>query len=162
MKIHAKITAVMMCLFLHIVILKGQENLEISKIFSEFGKLEGSTLVQLGTDVLDKNTKINFYKSLALPRTSEAEIRIDMALEIDCLNGEKIVESKKNGMVETAYYVLVKERGNGEYRYVLYKNKSKKIYLIYLKGDFPPQELEAELEKLKDLFIFVNKKRIKL
>jgi hypothetical protein len=34
--------------------------------------------------------------------------------------------------------------------------------LIYIRGAFPPSRLEKELDGLKDLFIEVNNKRLKL
>ncbi len=121
-----------------------------------------SVLVTLSTDVLSKNSNISFYKSLVMPENTERALACARALEKDMKGGTKLFESQKNGKLETAYYVLKLDSKNKTYEYLLYKNKSKKLTLVYLKGDFPPQQLEQELDKLKDLFIYVNKKRIKL
>ena len=76
--------------------------------------------------------------------------------------GNKITEVVKNGKVETGTYMLKTAKDNETYEYILYKNKSKKVSVVYLKGNFSPDQLEKELNKLKDLFIYVNNKRLKL
>jgi hypothetical protein len=73
-----------------------------------------------------------------------------------------LMESKKDGKVESATYALGKDSNSSAYEYILFTHKSKKMTLIYLKGNFSPEQLESELNKLKDLFIKVNNKRIKL
>ncbi len=149
-----------LCLFA--VSIAARDKLKTDKIFEKYGMLDGSVLVELSTDVLAKNTKISFYKSMIMPEEKEAVQEIMTAIEEDTKEGLKIMESAKNGKVETGYYYLTPEKDRKTKEYILYKNKSKKITLIYLKGDFKPDRLEEELDKLKDLFIYVNKRRIKL
>jgi len=149
-------------LFLSLFSIKAQQNLNINSVFANYGMKEESILVELSTDVLSNNTKISFYKSLVMPESTISENDCMEAIKRDLTGGAKLIESVKNGKVETGYYVLKHDPKDKEYEYILYKNKSKKITLVYLKGNFPPQKLEQELDKLKDLFIYVNKKRIKL
>jgi hypothetical protein len=66
------------------------------------------------------------------------------------------MESRKDGKVEAASYVLGKENNRQEYEYILFSIRSMKMTLIYIRGRFPPKQLEPELNKLKDLFIKVN------
>ena len=149
-------------LFLSSISVNAQQNLKINSIFNNYGMKEESILVELSTDVLSNNTKISFYKSLVMPESAIRENDCMEAIKQDLTEGFKLIESIKDGKIETGYYVLKHYKDNKEYEYILYKNKSKKITLVYLKGNFPPQKLEPELDKLKDLFIYVNKKRIKL
>ncbi|MCL1937637.1 MAG: hypothetical protein FWF52_04485 [Candidatus Azobacteroides sp.] len=72
------------------------------------------------------------------------------------------MESKKDGKIETGYYCIEKKDDSPFFQYILFSQKNRKMTLIYLRGDFPPSQLEEELHKLKDLFIKVNNKRIKL
>jgi len=154
-------------LFLSILLLsafsiQAQKGLKINTVFETYGMKEGSILVELSKDVLSNNTKISYYKSLVMPESLVRENDCMEAINIDLKGGAKLMESQKNGKVETGYYTLKHDKKNNTYEYILYKNKSKKLTLVYLKGNFPPQKLENELDKLKDLFIYVNKKRIKL
>jgi hypothetical protein len=84
------------------------------------------------------------------------------SIQNDLKNGRILMESRKNGEVESGYYCLTKQNNAKEYEYILFTNKSKKMTLIYIRGHFLPNRLEHELDKLKKLFIKVNNKQIKL
>jgi hypothetical protein len=146
----------------------AQETLNIEKIFSEYGKREGSILIELAKDVLGDNTRISRYKSLIIPSdsiileaTAEA-IRADFVKRGRYGNGVIINESKKNGKLQSATYLLGRDDNSSTHEYLLFANKSKKLTLIYIRGNFSYKKLDSELDKLKDLFIEVNNKRIKL
>jgi len=140
----------------------AQEDLNIESLFNDYGKKEGSVLIELAKDVLGNHTRISHYKSLIFSPSSEAVKEVEDAIQKDIEYGSKLMESKKDGKLEAAYYYLGKEENASFHEYILYKNKSGKVTLIYVKGKFPPEQLEKELGKLKDLFIKVNNKRIKL
>lgn len=140
----------------------AQKDLAIEKIFSHYGKQKGATLVDLSTDVLSENTKIIRYKSLLTSSKKELVDATFKAIQADVKKGSKIAETSKDGHIELGYYCLSAKPSDETNEYILYKNKSNKLVLIYLKGNFPPQQLEDELDTLKDLFIYVNKKRVKL
>ncbi|PXV62244.1 hypothetical protein CLV62_12167 [Dysgonomonas alginatilytica] len=140
----------------------AQSHLNIKDVFDLYGKQGGSVLVQLSTDVLSQGSKITFYKSLITDESVEKNRLIWEAMEADIKNGTKISELKKDGKIESGTYYLKTNSSSKTNEYILYKNKSRKITLVYLQGDFPPQQLEYELKKLKDLFIYVNNKRLKL
>jgi len=140
----------------------AQKDLNIATIFDDYGKLEGSILIELAKDVLGNNTKIEHYKSLIILPTSENKEAIEEAIQKDIEGSKKIMETRKDGKIETAYYCLKKKKNSSGYQYILFNSRDEKMTLIYVKGDFPPSKLEKELETLKDLFIKINNKRIKL
>lgn len=145
----------------------AQDHLNIKSIFERYGKQKGSVLVQLSTDVLSQgNSKVTFYKSLITEINDETDRTkqqaIIEALEKDIKFGDKISEIKKGGKLELGNYSFKVKNSNNTYDYILFKRKSKQLTLIYMRGDFPPDKLDRELKKLKDLFIYVNNKRIKL
>ncbi|MDR3226701.1 MAG: hypothetical protein LBT56_03410 [Prevotellaceae bacterium] len=140
----------------------AQKNLNIEKIFENYGKQDGSILIELAQDVLKNNTKINRYKSMIIDFDSQIADLCTAAIEKDVKNGNIMMELKKDGKTETAYYCLSKNNDNPNYEYILFTNKNQKITLIYLRGVFEPKQLEKELNELQSLFIKVNNKRIKL
>ena len=139
----------------------AQNNLNIETIFQDHGKQKGAVLIELAKDVLSGHTQISRYKSLILPSDTGVVNATINAIQKDLKNGKILMENKKDGKIETGYYSL-KRQNSTDYEYILFTDKSQKMTLIYLKGTFPPDQLEDELNKLKDLFIKVNNKRIKL
>jgi hypothetical protein len=140
----------------------AQTNLEVDKIFETYGKQKGAILIELSTDILAGHTQMKLYKSFTIASNDPLIAATTTAIENDIEGGMKLIETLKNGKIETGYYYLKRKNGSSMYEYILYKEKSKKMTLIYIRGSFSPQQLEIELSKLKSLFIYVNKKRIKL
>jgi hypothetical protein len=140
----------------------AQKDLNIETLFNEYGKKEGSILIELGKDVLSDHTAIRYYKSLILNAEAEQAEAIEAAVSEDAKNGSQLMKSVKDGRTEMAAYCLARKAGTTVYEYILFSNKGKKMTLIYLNGHFSPDRLEDELENLKDLFIQVNNKQIKL
>jgi hypothetical protein len=147
---------------------QAQDGLNIEKIFKDYGKREGSALIELAKDVLGDNTKIDRYKSLiiapdtVLLKATRKAINADFVKNGHYGNGIVMMESKKDGKIESASYALGKDENSANYEYILFTVKSKKMTLIYIRGNFPPKQLESELDKLKNLFIKANNKQIKL
>ncbi|MDR2126436.1 MAG: DUF6108 family protein [Prevotellaceae bacterium] len=142
--------------------INAQKNLNIEAIFESYGKQEGAVLIELAKDVLENHTKINRYKSMIIPYDPKIADICTNAVKADIKDGIVIMESTKGGKIETAYYCLKKNDNNTDYEYILFTKKNRKITLIYLKGNFQPHKLESELNTLKNLFITVNNKQIKL
>ncbi|MDR2804692.1 MAG: hypothetical protein LBB85_03490 [Dysgonamonadaceae bacterium] len=140
----------------------AQKDLDIAAIFDEYGRQEGAILIELGKDVLGDHTRIKHYKSLIVPSDTAMVRMTEAAIDRDTQDGLKILESKKNGKIESISCCLKKDKKAPEYEYILYSCQSRKMTLIYVRGNFPPEELENELSKLKNLFIKVNNKRLKL
>jgi hypothetical protein len=131
----------------------------VKDIFQNYGKRKGSTFIDLGKAVLGSHTKICRYKSLIFPADT-ALVNV-IANEIRANYRETLMESMKDGQFETGYYYM-KNPNSSEYAYILFTNKSQIITLVYIVGTFPPDKLNNELDKLKDLFITVNNKQVKL
>ena len=140
----------------------AQKDLNISSIFDEYGKQEGSILIELGKDVLGYRTHIKRYKSLMLPSDTVMVRVTKEAISQDAKEGRKLFESRKDGKIEELSYCLKKDGQTPDYEYILFSNKSRKMTLIYVRGNFPPERLDSELRRLKNLFIKVNNKQIKL
>jgi hypothetical protein len=152
----------MLCFLLACLSAGAQKRLNIEVVFENYGKKEGSILIELSKDALGNYTKINRYQSLIINSDPGIADICAMAIINDIKDGSIMLESKKGGKIETAYYCLKKDENVDEYEYILFTNKKQKITLIYLKGDFKPKFLETELNRLKNLFIKVNNKQIKL
>lgn len=149
-------------LWLPALAVQAQQGLSIDSVFNEYGRKDGSILIELAKDVLGQRTRITKYKSLIREGDAGAYEVVMDAIEKDLESGMKLMESKKDGKIESGYYCLKKEPDSSIYEYILFKNKSDKLTLVYVRGNFSPLELEKELAKLKDLFIKVNNKRIRL
>ncbi|MDR1523769.1 MAG: hypothetical protein LBS79_00740 [Tannerella sp.] len=151
----------LLCLLAACGFVNAQKGLHIDAVFNDYGKQKGTVFIELEKDVLGHHTRISRYKSLTTPCDPEI-IRVTLdAIRTDLKNGKILMESQKDGITETGYYHPAK-KDDSEEEYILFSAKSKKMTLIYIRGAFPPSQLEKELYKLKDLFIKVNNKRIKL
>ena len=162
MNILRKITGLSICLF--VCLATGAQNkLHIEKLFDDYGKREGSILIELGKDVLGTHTQITYYKSLIISADSQMEKIIRETIQKDIVEGKMLIESTRNGVVDKAYYYYPEnKKGNSSYEYILFTMQKTKMTLVLVKGNFPPDQLQDELEKLKKLFIKVNNERIKL
>ena len=136
----------------------AQKDLDIGTIFDEYGKREGSILIELGKDVLGNHTRIKRYKSLMIPLDTTMLRATKEAIRNDTKDGKTLFESRKDGEIESVSYCLKKDAKTPEYEYILYSNKSRKMTLIYVSGNFPPEALDRELRRLKDLLIKVDNK----
>ena len=142
---------------------RAQEGRHAERLFGDYGKREGSVLIELAKDVLGGHTRISRYKSLIAPLNDVVLRETEQAVCEDLKDGgAPMMESRKDGKIEKACYHLGKRPDSGLHEYILLSAKSGKMTLIYLKGSFPPDRLEEEIGKLKNLFIKVNGKHIKL
>lgn len=138
--------------------LSSQNHLCVNEVFDSYGKREGSVFVQLASDVLSQGSNITLYKSLMMDSNTSREQGIQNCIKQDM--NSIISEVRKNGNIEAGSYLISYKEGISEF--ILYKNKNNKITVVYLKGNFSPKRLDSELKKLKDLFIYVNNKRLKI
>lgn len=154
-------TLVIFCLFQFFVLcVYGQNHLKTEDVFDKYQKKQGSLFVQLGKDVLSQGSKISLYKSLIIDEDPTVLADIRKAMESDTSQKLAITEVRSNGVLQSGSYFI--GTNNNENEYLLYKYKNKKITLVYLKGDFNSRNLDNELKKLKDLFIYINNKKIKI
>jgi hypothetical protein len=142
----------------------AQQGLNIEQIFRDYGKKEGSVQIELAKDVLGDHTKLNRYKSLIVLSNSIVldAMRKAMQTDFDDKGGSIIKKSLKDGKLIETTYCLKKNNRSPDYEYILFTVKEEKITLVYLRGEFPPDCLTNELQNLKNLFIEVNNKQLKL
>jgi len=142
---------------LAILPLLAQGNMSVKNVFDQYGKQKGSIMLQLSTDILSPKTNISFYKSLVTKQDDNIYGSIISALDDIALQGTRLTEIRKNGKLENAAYYMVTNKTGNEYDYFLFNYKNDQITLVYMKGKFSPKELDKELKKLKELFIYINK-----
>jgi hypothetical protein len=141
----------------------GQKDLHVNSLFRDYGRQHGAIMIELARDVLGNHTKIGFYKSMTVPAETDRVQLIEETVRRDVANGVTLMEYVRGGRIEKAYYLLERSGdATADYEYILFTNKSGRITLIYVTGNFTPAQLTDELDKLKDLFIKVNNKHIKL
>lgn len=88
---------------------------------------------------------ITFYKSLVMDYSTQKEQDILSYLKQDVTSIISEVKEWQNriGNISRGRQKKIKSTNTS------YKNKSNKITVVYLKGNFPPKKLDSELKKLK-------------
>jgi len=140
--------------------LLAQSNQQVKDVFDLYGKQKGAVMVQLSTDILASKSRITLYKSLVVNNDEDVRQSVSEILGNENLILKEISVVRKNGKTVNGVY-LMSESTTGKskvYEYLLY-NLSSKLTFVYLRGDFPPDDLDNELKKLKDLFIYLNKSK---
>lgn len=134
----------------------------VTQTLDQFGKQKGSVLVQLSQDVLSQGSNLTLYKSLIIDNIEDDKRRqvID-SLSASLHRWLPLSEIRKKGTIESGSYYIASPSHKGV-QYLLVKNSKKQLTVVYIQGDFAPGQLQAELKKLKDLFIYINNKRIKI
>ena len=118
----------------------AQKQLAINKIFKQYGKQKGSTMVVLSDDVI-KSYHLDFYKSITLPYDKKRSNEIQQSLETDKKLAKKIKEVISNGIIYSGYYQLPME-GKLKNRYILFKiSDNATATLIYMEGDIESEEI---------------------
>lgn len=118
----------------------AQKQLAINKIFEQYGKQKGSTMVVLSDDVI-KSYHLDFYKSITLPYDKKRSNEIQQSLEADKKLAKKIKEVISNGIIYSGYYQLPME-GKLKNRYILFKiSDNATATLIYMEGDIESEEI---------------------
>ena len=118
----------------------AQKQLAINKIFEQYGKQKGSTMVVLSDDVI-KSYHLDFYKSITLPYDKKSSEEIQQSLETDKKQAKKIKEVISNGIIYSGYYQLPMEN-KLKNRYILFKiSDNATATLIYMEGDIESEEI---------------------
>lgn len=156
-----KIILSLLCILLSLSVY-GQQQDKVTDVLSKHGKQKGSVLVQLSKDVLSKGSNLSLYKSLIIDNI-EQERREEILDELlPHLNRwENLSEVRKQGIIESGTYYISRADDKGN-QFLLIKNSKQQLTIIYIKGNFGVDQLQEELKKLKDLFIYINNKRIKI
>lgn len=139
-----------------------QDQAEIKTVFDKYERRKGTVAVQLSQDVLLQGCNLHLYKSLSF---GDIENEEKNSIIQNLLQKKKqysvISEVIKNGKIQSGSYSLGKNKNNKE-SYLLIKSNSNKLNIVYIVGDVAPNQLEKELKKLKQLFIYSNNKKINI
>jgi hypothetical protein len=155
-------------LLMAVASVNAQTELSVDTLFDDYERRQGSVLIDLTDDILCGHTRISRYKCLIMKSESDIMRRIEKAVRRDFIsrghygNGVIIKEIRKNGQLRNASYALGNDGTSPITEYILYSCRDDKITLVYLTGAFTSEKLTGELDKLKNLFIKVNNKQIKL
>ena len=158
-----KIKLVLICLILQSMgsLLMAQNYQSVTNVFDEYQKKKGSVSVHLTSDILSQGSKLTLYKSLSI-NDIQAEERSKILETLLSDKNRWITQSEvfKDGEIYSATYQLSKTNSKSEF--LLIKTRENKLTIIYLEGQFKPGNLDKELKKLKDLFIYINNEKTNL
>jgi len=125
--------------------LHAQKDLQISKVFEEYGKMKGVVLVELTDEVLG-NYNFTLFKSITIKDNPSTSKFIRECLKKDESGAKKIKQVVSNG-VPTSIYLQLPRKGKDN-RLILF-NESKtpfsQITLIYIET---PSDTEDVLKLL--------------
>lgn len=156
-----KIILILLCALSSLSAYSQQQD-KVTDVLNKYGKQKGSVLVQLSKDVLSKGSNMTLYKSLIIDKIEpekQQEILDELSPHLN--RWQNLSEVKKQGIIESGSYHISKADNIGN-QFLLIKNNKEQLTIIYLQGDFEADQLQKELKKLKDLFIYINNKRIKI
>lgn len=121
--------------------LNAQVDLEINKVFDQYGKQKGSVLVEMSREMLE-GYDFTYYKSIVTTDNKEAADLARRCLEIDQKGAKKVKRVVSNGVLSSIYLQLPKK---GEYfRLVLFNETTKperKMTLIYIESEKDSEEI---------------------
>lgn len=130
-------------------LLQAQNGLEIEKVFQQYGKNKGVTMVSL-TDREFGDYELALFKSITISGNASAADFIRKCLEKDQLGAKKVKQVMVNGKAQSIFLELPK---NGKLsRLVLFNEITKseqKLTLIYIESE----------ENSDDILKFILKKK---
>ncbi len=119
----------------------AQSDLEINKVFEQYGRQKGSVLVEMSREMLE-GYDFTYYKSIVTTDNKEAADLARRCLEIDQKGAKKVKRVVSNGVLSSIYLQLPKK---GEYfRLVLFNETTKperKMTLIYIESEKDSEEI---------------------
>jgi hypothetical protein len=129
--------------------LNAQQNLQISKVFDQYGKKKGVVMVQLTKEML-QDYDFSFFKSIVIKNDSEAIDFARKCIAIDQEGAKKIKQIVQSGEV-TSIVLQLSPKGS-ENRLILYNEslgEKKEITLIYI-------ESKIDVEKIMTMILKKN------
>jgi len=125
--------------------LYAQKDLQISKVFEEYGKMKGVVMVELTDEVLG-NYNFTLFKSITIKNNPNASKFIRECLKRDESGAKKIKQVFTNGIPTSIYLQL--PRNGKDNRLILFnesKTPTNQITLIYIET---PSDTEDVLKLL--------------
>jgi len=114
--------------------LKAQNDLQISKVFDQYGERKGVVMVEL-TDEMLEGYDFSLFKSITIKNNPTAADFIRKCLQKDQVGAKKVKQVVANG-VPTSIYLQLPRKGQ-LYRLILFNevlNAERKITLIYIES----------------------------
>ncbi len=114
--------------------LKAQNDLQISKVFDQYGERKGVVMVEL-TDEMLEGYDFSLFKSITIKNNPTAADFIRKCLQKDQAGAKKVKQVVANG-VPTSIYLQLPRKGQ-LYRLILFNemlNAERKITLIYIES----------------------------
>ena len=114
--------------------LKAQNDLQISRVFDQYGNKKGSVMVEL-TDEMLEGYDFSLFKSLTISNNPQAADFIRKCLIKDEIGAKKVKQVVANGVLTSVYLQL--PRKGQLYRLILFNETftpAQKITLIYIES----------------------------
>ncbi|HOH23402.1 MAG TPA: hypothetical protein PLH70_06910 [Bacteroidales bacterium] len=129
--------------------LNAQSDLEINKVFEQYGKKRGSVLVEMSREMLE-DYDFTYYKSIVTTSNKEAADFARRCLAVDEKGAKKVKQVVSNGVV-TSIYLQLPPKDN-YYRLVLFNETTlpeQKMTLIYIESEKDSEEILKFILKRK-------------
>jgi hypothetical protein len=129
--------------------IKAQSDLQISKVFEQYGEKHGVTMVELTDEALD-GYDFSLFKSITIVNNDKAADFIRRCLAKDEVGAKKVKQVVVNG-IPTSIYLQLPRKGN-VYRLILFNETFKpeqKITLIYIESKTDSENLLRLILKKK-------------
>ena len=127
----------------------AQQDLQINKVFDQYGKKKGVIMVQLNKEMLS-NYDFSFFKSIVISNDPEAIEFARKCIAIDQEGAKKIKQIVQSGEV-TSTVLQLPPKGD-ENRLILYNESlgnKKEITLIYIESKKDVEEIMTTILKKK-------------
>jgi len=114
--------------------LHAQKELQINKVFEQYGEMKGVTMVDMTNEVLD-GYDFSLFKSITIKNNPSAAAFIRKCLEKDQEGARKVKQVVANGVLTSVYLQL--PRKGQLYRLILFNQSfhpENKITLIYIES----------------------------
>jgi len=127
----------------------AQQDLQVGKVFDQYGKKKGVVMVQLTKEML-QGYNFSLFKSIVIKNNPEAVNFARRCIEIDQEGAKKIKQIMQNGEV-TSTVLQLAPRGK-ENRLILYNeslDEKKEVTLIYIESIMDIEEIMTTFLKKK-------------
>ena len=129
--------------------LNAQQDLQIGKVFDQYGKKKGVVMVQLTKEML-QGYNFSLFKSIVIKNDSAAAAFTRECIAKDQEGAKKIKQVVQNGEISSIILQLA-PRGD-ENRLILYnesQDKKKELTLIYIESKMDVEEIMTMILKKK-------------
>jgi len=129
--------------------LNAQQDLQISKVFEQYGKKKGVVMVQLTKEML-QGYDFSFFKSIVIKNDSAAVAFTRECIAKDQEGAKKIKQIVQNGDV-TSTVLQLAPKGD-ENRFILYNESfdgKKEMTLIYIESKMDVEKIMTMILKKK-------------